>query len=418
MRLNSNSSPPARSLSIWPSNEQVGLANRLGRRPGRRASHTYRLPIAAAVLHHLRVRHKITNFHLPSAGICARAHRGITVASLYSDVRSEALQFTRRISEILTGWLCENPKKVHIFIISPRVIVKTGWYTLGEFEPRAMEIVRAQTSIPVPRPLRIFKRGNTFLLAMEYIKGRSLDWCWDDLSLWRKFVIAWTLRGYIRQLRRVRTEQIERQIPGPLTDDLSKPLKCYGPAMGADYHCGPFSSATALFEWLNGRLRVTQYIREWGFDILPFVQREPLVLVHGDLTPRNVVLGHDGKLWLIDWGSSGVYPPWFDAAAMLYTQPQSSWWLWVRRHLCGDLLSQPPISAPSSKVTSRHLDAVASLIGKGKGKIVYSKHLTSVNLNIDADKVEQEQTIAKHQQEILSCQQWEPPLTPPGYWEI
>ncbi|OSX58262.1 hypothetical protein POSPLADRAFT_1154243 [Postia placenta MAD-698-R-SB12] len=396
MRLNSNSSPPARSMSIWPSNEQlvtpdeklVGLANRLGRRPGRRASHTYHLPIAAAVLHHLRVRHKITNFHLPSAGICARAHRGITVASLYSDVRKEIYELCKKSPQLrIPGSSRPGMQPPPIFIISPRVIVKTGWYTLGEFEPRAMEIVRAQTSIPVPRPLRIFKRGNTFLLAMEYIKGRSLDWCWDDLSLWRKFVIAWMLRGYIRQLRRVRTEQIERQIPGPLTDDLSKPLKCYGPAMGADYHCGPFSSATALFEWLNGRLRVTQYIREWGFDILPFVQREPLVLVHGDLTPRNVVLGHDGKLWLIDWGSSGVYPPWFEAAAMLYTQPQPSWWLWVRRHLCGDLLSQPPISAPSSKVTSRHLDAVASLIGKGKGKMVCSEHLTSVNLNIDADNV-------------------------------
>ncbi|KAF9811149.1 hypothetical protein IEO21_06602 [Rhodonia placenta] len=222
-----------------------------------------------------------------------------------------------------------------IFIISPRVIVKTGWYTLGEFESRAMEIVRAQTSIPVPKPLRIFKRGDTFFLAMEYIKGRSLDWCWDDLSLWRKFIIAWTLRGYIRQLRRVRTVQIERQVPGPLTDDLSKPLKCFGPAMGAEYHCGPFSSAAALFEWLNGRLRVSQYILDGGFDIPPFVQREPLVLVHGDLTPRNVVLGDDGKLWMIDWGSSGVYPPWFEAGGMLFADPQPSWWLWVRRLVAG-----------------------------------------------------------------------------------
>ncbi|KAF9811160.1 hypothetical protein IEO21_06613 [Rhodonia placenta] len=194
-----------------------------------------------------------------------------------------------------------------------------------------MEIVRAQTSIPVPRPLRTFKRGRTNFMAMEYIKGRSLDWCWDDLSLWRKLVIAWTLRGYIHQLRRVRTEQIEHQIPGPLTGDLSEPLKCIGPAMGAEYRCSPFSSAATLFAWLNGRLRVTQYIKGIGLQIPLFVQTEPLVLVHGDLTPRNVVLDENGKLWLIDWGCSGVYPPWFEAAAMLYTDPQACWWTWVRR---------------------------------------------------------------------------------------
>lgn len=160
-----------------------------------------------------------------------------------------------------------------IYVISPRVLVKLGSYYTGEYESRAMEVVRSQTSIPVPRPLRFIQREGGCYLVMEYIKGRSLDWCWDGLSLWRKFVIAWTLRGYIRQLRRVRTAQIEHQIPGPLTGDLSEPLKCIGPAMGAEYHCGPFSSAAALFAWLNGRLRVTQYIKGVGLDIPPSFRR-------------------------------------------------------------------------------------------------------------------------------------------------
>ncbi|EED78212.1 predicted protein, partial [Postia placenta Mad-698-R] len=48
-----------------------------------------------------------------------------------------------------------------------------------------------------------------------------------------------------------------------------------------------------------------------------------------------------------------------------------------------------------------------------------SEHLTSVDLDIDADEAEQEQAIAKHRQEISRHrQQWERPLTPPGYWEI
>ena len=38
----------------------------------------------------------------------------------------------------------------------------------------------------------------------------------------------------------------------------------------------------------------------------------PLVLTHQDLNLRNIIVGEDGRLWLIDWAWSGYYPPWFE----------------------------------------------------------------------------------------------------------
>jgi thiamine kinase-like enzyme len=47
-----------------------------------------------------------------------------------------------------------------------------------------------------------------------------------------------------------------------------------------------------------------------------FDDSEPLVLTHQDLNLRNIILGEDGRLWIIDWEWAGYYPPWFEYVAM------------------------------------------------------------------------------------------------------
>ena len=46
----------------------------------------------------------------------------------------------------------------------------------------------------------------------------------------------------------------------------------------------------------------------------PFDNSAPLVLTHGDRNLRNI-MGDDDRLWLVDWGWSGFYPPWFEDVA-------------------------------------------------------------------------------------------------------
>ena len=40
-----------------------------------------------------------------------------------------------------------------------------------------------------------------------------------------------------------------------------------------------------------------------------------LVMCHLDIHLRNLILDGQGKLWLIDWGFSGAYPPYFEFAS-------------------------------------------------------------------------------------------------------
>ena len=43
----------------------------------------------------------------------------------------------------------------------------------------------------------------------------------------------------------------------------------------------------------------------------------PLVLTHLDLHPGNIIVGDDGRVWLIDWEHAGFYPQWFEYASMV-----------------------------------------------------------------------------------------------------
>ncbi|KAK6428749.1 hypothetical protein LTR95_015106 [Oleoguttula sp. CCFEE 5521] len=41
-----------------------------------------------------------------------------------------------------------------------------------------------------------------------------------------------------------------------------------------------------------------------------------LSLVHLDAVPRNLRMTRDGRVWLLDWGSAGYYPRWFERCAL------------------------------------------------------------------------------------------------------
>ncbi|OCH86603.1 kinase-like protein [Obba rivulosa] len=219
-----------------------------------------------------------------------------------------------------------------IYILSPEVVMKTG-HDLQSWEARTMELVRSSTNIPIPKVWRYFEHDEEHYLVMQYIPGVTLDRCWDTLSIWRKLWVAWKLRSYVRELRLVRNEQIDREVPGPITEDPSQPLKCHCPSTG-ESDIGPFHTKRELARWAHGRLRLTEQVWNVNCGVEPFDDSEHLVLTHGDIAWRNLILGDDGKLWLIDWGSSGVYPPWFEYAAMrrLY---ESRFWTYIRRFVAG-----------------------------------------------------------------------------------
>jgi thiamine kinase-like enzyme len=89
------------------------------------------------------------------------------------------------------------------------------------------------------------------------------------------------------------------------------PQRCHGPALL--FHLrdhGPFQNTRQLLDYFSKRLRSNCARYEDAYD------SQPLVLTHNDLCMRNIIVGRDGKLWLVDWEWSGFYPPFCEYIAM------------------------------------------------------------------------------------------------------
>ncbi|KAF5385040.1 hypothetical protein D9615_000876 [Tricholomella constricta] len=181
-----------------------------------------------------------------------------------------------------------------------------------------MNLASSQTSIPIPRIRRcITCKGQQFLL-MEYVEGSDIYEIWPSLSLWRRFRVVWTLRGYVQQLRAL--ELPNKGIPGPIQAS-GAPLLCQGHYF-SERGAGPFGSYAAMTAWYNGRSRLNSVLLDPSIrnaSMIPesktfFDDSMPLVFTHGDISPANIRLGKDDTVWLLDWERAGAYPKWFEYA--------------------------------------------------------------------------------------------------------
>ena len=208
--------------------------------------------------------------------------------------------------------------------IGDDTLVKATW-DIGapHLEASSFEMVRMCTTIPIPPIRRRIEDedGYTFIV-MDYIPGERLDHIWPSLSLWSKLWVALILRRYIRQLRQIKDSH--SSVPGPVADS---PQKCDGYMFGGK-PCGPFPDYASLSAFYNRKLGIAKdvtYPDDHGNtihcarpDTEPFDDSRPLVFTHGDLSMRNIIFGRDGRIWLVDWGWSGFYPPWFEYISMVY----------------------------------------------------------------------------------------------------
>lgn len=183
-------------------------------------------------------------------------------------------------------------------------------------EVLAMRLVWEYTTIPIPRPYRAVEFHGSTLIIMDFVEGRRLDRAWSTLSLWSRLRVAWTLRSYVRQLRQIPIQS--PPFPGPLGPD---PGQCHGPAFRftpPNLHERAWGSTEELLravkESAEDRFR-ENHAQEPKMHI-ECEDTGPLVFTHHDLNMRNIILGKDGKVWLIDWDFSGYYPRYFEYLSM------------------------------------------------------------------------------------------------------
>lgn len=194
--------------------------------------------------------------------------------------------------------------------ISHDLILKCGSLVLPS-EGRALEFVRAETSILVPRVYRTFQvddpieyYGMRGYLVMDYIKGQNLGDCWKHLTKHQKDNVICQTAEIIGQLQ---------SIPIPAAGPLGG-----GPCRGkffTDYGAGPFNSGSEMEAWFNHKLEICKHYNHAPQDI-PQFDFQKFVLVHQDISPQNMLLDAAGKVCLIDWADTGAYPPAFERAAI------------------------------------------------------------------------------------------------------
>ncbi|KAJ6032627.1 hypothetical protein N7540_003359 [Penicillium herquei] len=140
-------------------------------------------------------------------------------------------------------------------------------------------------------------------LFMEYIHGRTLE----EVDLTTYPDIPSRVAKILEHLGQFRSAD---SIPGPI-----KGGEAMGYIFGDDGAQTAFTSLDHLTLYMNKRL---QY-RNDSIDLEPYAQK--LVLCHGDICRRNMILKGDGALALVDWGYSGFYPRFFELATLTCTLP-------------------------------------------------------------------------------------------------
>jgi thiamine kinase-like enzyme len=158
-------------------------------------------------------------------------------------------------------------------------------------------------------------------VVMEYVLGTCLGkGVWRELSPTTKAAVYDQLISYIQQLRAFSLPRNSRlgRIGG-------------GVSVGSVFaHCGsdPFDPLAAFVRYFNLKLELMRRCsRAQGSD---FTEEEfsPLAFIPGDIAEKNLILDPAGTLWFRDWAMAGVYPVFFEWAAM---QRQE----WIERFMDG-----------------------------------------------------------------------------------
>jgi hypothetical protein len=221
----------------------------------------------------------------------------------------------------------------NVFFISDKRLLKCyPSFEEAKSEMLALDFVRSQTSIPVPRIRKVFKtpgytRGNALVLMDVIPRATQLKRCWPSLPFWKKLRVVLTMRFYLRQIRRVRSPAYS-STPGPLG---MRPQVCQGLQFIDEQWwpgVGPmtFNTYTDLADHFDRwRLYLLRCVEIGWTSVLPGLGPPlpterffPLVFTHNDLSTSNILLDDNGELWIVDWAWAGFYPRWFEYIDMRF----------------------------------------------------------------------------------------------------
>jgi len=180
--------------------------------------------------------------------------------------------------------------------LSEEIVVKFGWgVTVDEADNqrKAFELLD-HNIVRVPQVYRYFTQlvegySPRGFIVMEYIHGD---------------IIKSPNGSQINQIAQILSyfAGIHGRHPGPLQRGVSHGL------LWGENGKPVFGSIQQMERWLNFRLP--------DVETKLSLQKYPLVLCHLDLAPRNILWLDNGSICLLDWGSAGFYPRFFEVGLL------------------------------------------------------------------------------------------------------
>jgi len=194
-------------------------------------------------------------------------------------------------------------------------VVKRGKH-VNLVEVETIRLVSQNTTIPVPEVCLAFKHvktGETYVVERR-IKGEMLMHVWWRSSEATKIKILQQLRAIVLELREIRAPEgtgVHNVCGGPLEDmKVSWALVPFG----------PFKTIEDFHYWLRDGYSGSRGLTGPPWDDLNKMLdvhlngRWPLKFTHADLHHGNIMIDGDHITGIIDWGSAGWFPAYWEYA--------------------------------------------------------------------------------------------------------
>lgn len=201
-------------------------------------------------------------------------------------------------------------------------IKSTGFTSLSE--AAAMEFVRQNTSVPVPKVYCAFIRKGRTYIVMQRISGDMLARGWVKRSESSKQKILCQVKAMLEEIRHL-----------PVPDDVGVANVGGGPIFNIllpkTPWWGPFESIQDFHRALRNDIEGIDLDDEKlpGLrELIAFHKQSDhsLVLTHGDLSSLNIMAKGDTVTGIIDWETAGWLPRYWEHTSAWHVNPANTFW--------------------------------------------------------------------------------------------
>lgn len=215
-----------------------------------------------------------------------------------------------------------------VWSVGSKLVIKERSDTHPNFEARNARFLQGNTTIPVPDIIEEWTENDgSYFLVMRRIPGVPLSAAWPEMSEPDRDRVARQTAGYLAQLRRLHSSQLQSLHDQPLYSAF-----LFRDGFGLPH--GPLSSDDQLWQEMAKALQgISDKARHHLRSRMP--PAAPYTFTHGDLTIHNVMVKDGNVSGIIDWEAGGYFPVWWEFASTRISQGQDDrdWKALLRKHM-------------------------------------------------------------------------------------